>query len=167
MLKQSSLSQPFGQALSTYLGASIIHDKRIDILKNHEIMGKLVCAANLPIARWPNAPDRPLVLAQQAVVAHIENSLKNQDGILGVNGPPGTGKTTLLCDVIATVITDRAKRISALSTPEAIFKQPIQLMGRRFSPIVEELVRDSSIVVSSNNNNAVKIFHRSCLLLVN
>ncbi|MFX9703728.1 hypothetical protein ABTO92_19405, partial [Acinetobacter baumannii] len=63
MLKQSSLSQPFGQALSTYLGASIIHDKRIDILKNHEIMGKLVCAANLPIARWPNAPDRPLVLA--------------------------------------------------------------------------------------------------------
>lgn len=156
MLKQSSLSQPFGQALSTYLGASIIHDKRIDILKNHEIMGKLVCAANLPIARWPNAPDRPLVLAQQAVVAHIENSLKNQDGILGVNGPPGTGKTTLLCDVIATVITDRAKRISALSTPEAIFKQPIQLMGRRFSPIVEELVRDSSIVVSSNNNNAIK-----------
>lgn len=55
-------------------------------------MGKLVCAANLPIARWPNAPDRPLVLAQQAVVAHIENSLKNQDGILGVNGPPGTGR---------------------------------------------------------------------------
>lgn len=107
------------------------------------------------------------MLAQQAVVAHIENSLKNQDGILGVNGPPGTGKTTLLCDVIATVITDRAKRITALSTPEAIFKQPIQLMGRRFSPIVEELVRDSSIVVSSNNNNAVKIFHRSCLLLVN
>ncbi|MFU8926700.1 AAA domain-containing protein [Acinetobacter puyangensis] len=156
MLKQSLSDKSFGRALSTYLGPSLIHHKRIDILKNHEVMANLVCAANLPITRWPTSPDKPLVLAQQAVVAHIGTTLNNQDGIIGVNGPPGTGKTTLLCDVIATVISDRAKRISALSTPEAIFKQPIQLMGRRFSPIVGELVRDSSIVVSSNNNNAVK-----------
>ncbi|QBQ15842.1 DEAD/DEAH box helicase [Acinetobacter haemolyticus] len=156
MLKQSVSDKSFGQALSRYLGPSILDHKRIDILENHEVMGNLVCAAHLPISRWPTSPDKPLVLAQQAVVAHIGNTLSHQDGIIGVNGPPGTGKTTLLCDVIASVITDRAKRISALSTPEAIFKQPIQIMGRRFSPILEELVRDSSIVVSSNNNNAVK-----------
>ncbi|MDS7928359.1 AAA domain-containing protein [Acinetobacter sp. V102_4] len=156
MLKKSKSNHAFGQALTRYLGPSITHHERIDILKNHEVMGKLVCAAHLPITRWPASPDKPLVLAQQAVVAHIGNLLGNQDGIIGVNGPPGTGKTTLLCDVIATVITDRAKRISVLSTPDAIFKKPIQLMGRMFSPIVEELVRDTSIVVSSNNNNAVK-----------
>ncbi|ENX37573.1 DEAD/DEAH box helicase [Acinetobacter courvalinii] len=156
MLKQSMSKQPFGQALSAYLGSSIIHDDRIDILKNHEAMAELVCASHLPISRWPTSPDKPLVLAQQAVVAHIQNFLSKQDGVIGVNGPPGTGKTTLLCDVIATVITERAKRISALSTPEAIFKEPIRLMGRMFSPILEELVRDTSIVISSNNNNAVK-----------
>ncbi|RPE30713.1 AAA domain-containing protein [Acinetobacter sp. BIGb0102] len=156
MLKQSMSNQPFGQALSAYLGPSIIHDDRIDILKNHEAMAELVCASYLPITRWPTSPDKPLVLAQQAVVAHIQKFLSKQDGIIGVNGPPGTGKTTLLCDVIATVITERAKRISALAAPEAIFKEPIRLMGRMFSPILEELVRDTSIVVSSNNNNAVK-----------
>ena len=156
IVSQSQKGQAFGAALSAYLGQPILENNRIDILENHQTMQTLVSAANLPIARWLSAPDKPLVLAQQAVVAHIGQKLRNQNGVIGVNGPPGTGKTTLLCDVIANVITDRAKRIAALSAPNEIFNDFVLIAGKKFFPIKKEIVRDTSIVVSSNNNNAVK-----------
>ena len=156
IVNQSQRGQAFGAALSAYLGQPIPENNRIDILENHQTMQTLVSAANLPIARWLSAPDKPLVLAQQAVVAHIGQKLQNQNGVIGVNGPPGTGKTTLLCDVIANVITDRAKRLASLSAPHEIFNDSILIAGKKFFPIKAGIVRDSSIVVSSNNNNAVK-----------
>lgn len=58
----------------------IPENNRIDILENHQTMQTLVSAANLPIARWLSAPDKPLVLAQQAVVAHIGQNLKTKMG---------------------------------------------------------------------------------------
>ncbi|CAK1314773.1 Superfamily I DNA helicase [Burkholderia pseudomallei] len=156
LIDQAEKQQPFGAALTRYLGAAIKPEGRIDILTEHATMAQLVSTTRLPSARWPAPSKYPLVLAQQAAVAEVLSTLSPDRGILGVNGPPGTGKTTLLCDVIAEIITERARRIAALDKPAALFEEPVQMAGMKFSPLKRGVIDGTSIVVTSNNNNAVK-----------
>jgi hypothetical protein len=157
LIERASGKEPsFGKALKTYLGEPIEEGARIDILQNHEVMSELVSPARLPSARWPTNSKHPLVLAQQAVVAHVLHSLDKKDGIIGVNGPPGTGKTTLLCDVIAQIITNRAERIAHLDKPVDLFEETTRIAEKNFFPIKSAIMGGSSIVVASNNNNAVE-----------
>ena len=47
------------------------------------------------------------------------NLASNADEEVGsVNGPPGTGKTTLLKDIFADLVTEQARIISELSAPK-------------------------------------------------
>lgn len=156
LIDRAEKQQPFGAALTRYLGAAIKPEGRIDILTEHATMAQLVSAARLPSARWPAPSKYPLVLAQQAAVAEVLRTLSPDSGILGVNGPPGTGKTTLLCDVIAEIVTERARRIATLDKPAALFEEPVQMAGMKFSPLKRAVIDGTSIVVTSNNNNAVK-----------
>ncbi|ONA42938.1 AAA domain-containing protein [Burkholderia pseudomallei] len=156
LIDQAEKQQPFGAALTRYLGAAIQPEGRVDILTEHATMAQLVSAARLPPARWPAPSKYPLVLAQQAAVAEVLRTLSPDSGILGVNGPPGTGKTTLLCDVIADIVTERARRIAALAKPAALFEESVQIAGMKFSPLKHDVIDGTSIVVTSNNNNAVK-----------
>ena len=156
LITQGGKNKPFGKALSTFLGAPIAPEQRIDILNDHAAMGELVSVARLPSARWPASPEAPLVLAQQAAVAQVLSTLGRDGGTLGINGPPGTGKTTLLCDVIAEVVTERARKIAALSRPIELFEDSVSVAGRNFFPLKAKVVGGSSIVVTSTNNNAVK-----------
>ncbi|MDS0861638.1 AAA domain-containing protein [Burkholderia pseudomultivorans] len=156
LIDRAEKQQPFGAALTRYLGAAIKPEGRIDILTAHATMTQLVSAARLPSARWPAPSKYPLVLAQQAAVAQVLRTLSPDSGILGVNGPPGTGKTTLLCDVIAEIVTERARRIATLDNPAALFDEPVQMAGMKFSPLKRAVIDGTSIVVTSNNNNAVK-----------
>lgn len=156
LIDRAEKQQPFGAALTRYLGAAIKPEGRIDILTEHATMAQLVSAARLPSARWPAPSKYPLVLAQQAAVAEVLRTLSPDSGILGVNGPPGTGKTTLLCDVIAEIVTGRARRIATLDKPAALFDEPVQMAGMKFSPLKRAVIDGTSIVVTSNNNNAVK-----------
>ncbi|EDS87765.1 DEAD/DEAH box helicase [Burkholderia pseudomallei] len=156
LIDQAEKQQPFGAALTRYLGAAITPEGRVDILTEHATMTQLVSAARLPRARWPAPSKYPLVLAQQAAVAEVLRTLSPDRGILGVNGPPGTGKTTLLCDVIADIVTERARRIAALAKPAALFEESVQIAGMKFSPLKHDVIDGTSIVVTSNNNNAVK-----------
>ncbi|CAJ8188331.1 viral (Super1) RNA helicase family protein [Burkholderia pseudomallei] len=156
LIDQAEKQQPFGAALTRYLAAAIKPEGRVDILTEHATMAQLVSAARLPSARWPAPSKYPLVLAQQAAVAEVLRTLSPDTGILGVNGPPGTGKTTLLCDVIADIVTERARRIAALAKPVALFEESVQIAGMKFSPLKHDVIDGTSIVVTSNNNNAVK-----------
>ena len=54
-------------------------------------------------------------MMQQVAVNLASNA---DEDIRSVNGPPGTGKTTLLKDVFADLVTEQARIISELSTPE-------------------------------------------------
>lgn len=156
LIAQVEKKQSFGKALKTYLGAALQEHQRVDILTDDAAMAGLVSAKCLPSARWPASPKHPLVLAQQAAVSQVIGSLGRADGLIGVNGPPGTGKTTLLCDVIAEIVTERARRIAVLDHPVALFENKITVAGQHFFPLKADVAAGTSIVVTSTNNNAVK-----------
>ncbi|WP_240669090.1 AAA domain-containing protein [Dyella sp. M7H15-1] len=156
LIKQADQQRPFGSALTRYLGEAIHPQGRVDILTTHTSMAELVSAQHLPSARWAAPSKYPLVLAQQAAVAYVLRTLQQGSGMIGINGPPGTGKTTLLCDVIAEIVTERARRIAALDRPVSLFDEAITLAGKRFTPLKASVMEGTAIVVTSNNNNAVK-----------
>jgi hypothetical protein len=156
LIARAEQHRPFGQALRAYLGPALPTENRTDILADDAAMTRLVAAARLPAARWPAPPNQPLALAQQAAVAEVVGTLGQADGLLGVNGPPGTGKTTLLCDVIADIVTERAGRIAALGGPRDLFDDKVSVAGYNFHRLRADIVDGTSIVVTSTNNNAVK-----------
>ncbi|WP_273974991.1 hypothetical protein, partial [Serratia ureilytica] len=59
-----------------------------------------------------------MVLLQQAAVNAARAELNDAPGIIGVNGPPGTGKTTLLRDIVVGCILDRATAMSGFNKPQ-------------------------------------------------
>lgn len=156
LIAQAETKRPFGKAMGAYLGPALQEQQRVDILTDNAAMAGLVSAKRLPSARWPASPKHPLVLAQQAAVSQVTSSLGRAEGLIGVNGPPGTGKTTLLCDVIAEIVTERARRIAALDRPVALFDDKMTVAGKAFYPLKAAVVAGTSIVVTSMNNNAVK-----------
>jgi hypothetical protein len=99
------------------------------------------------------------VALQQAAVNLSAHNLVH-DGILAVNGPPGTGKTTLLRDIVAHVVTERAKIMVTFDDPEDAF-QNTNLRIKRGNAFLwlyklDERLRGFEIVVASSNNKAVE-----------
>jgi hypothetical protein len=136
--------------------------KKIDVTQLDVIDG-LLSASKFPIGRWPS--EFPLFLMQQVAVSTSLSSLEN-GGIFSVNGPPGTGKTTLLMDVIAARIVDRAEILVGFENPGNAFAQspekfsyPQNASGKALQGscfYVDQRLLDFGIVVASANNKAVE-----------
>lgn len=97
-------------------------------------------------ARWASkfSPN----YAQQAAINLFLKNYNQEENLFSVNGPPGTGKTTLLKDIIANIVVKRAK--ACIDLKFNIFKEPGS------NTIKEELVGKYEIFVVSNNNKAVE-----------
>ena len=94
---------------------------------------------------------------QQAAVNHINEELQ-QPGLVAINGPPGTGKTTLLRDV-ANVVFQRACVLADFKNPEKAFTHRGKLrMTSGFTHLydLDESLKGFEIVAASNNNKAVE-----------
>lgn len=108
-----------------------------------------------PLGAWPS--QYPLAFSQQLAVNEIWRSHANHSGIFAVNGPPGTGKTTLLRDVVAAVVTQRA--LSLVTNMDDVFtaKKTIKIGDKRipYHPL-HSAIKGASIVVASANNGAVE-----------
>ena len=106
----------------------------------------------LPPCRWPGKGDFPLSLAQQLAV---NLSLKEKEGIFSVNGPPGTGKTTLLRDIISNIIVNRAKQLANLSHPNDAYIKPKDAKVDHYNykawHLIPELMGHEIFVASCNN----------------
>ncbi|WP_341792235.1 AAA domain-containing protein [Rickettsia endosymbiont of Gonocerus acuteangulatus] len=49
---------------------------------------------------------------------NIIQKTENNEHIFAINGPPGTGKTTLLFDIIANIYVKRASNLAKFKTPD-------------------------------------------------
>jgi hypothetical protein len=101
-----------------------------------------------------------LYFSQQFAVNAALKELQTGPPIFGINGPPGTGKTTLLRDVIAAVVVQRARLLAALPRPEAAFSGSLThwrsgTLRRSIYPWRDDLL-GFGIVVASSNNRAVE-----------
>lgn len=148
-----------GQALRAYLGDWPA--RKIDLRADHAASWELIDPRWYPRGRWPGEGRHPLVFSQQVAVNEAFRRLADDDGgLMAVNGPPGTGKTTLLKDIVASVIVDRAQVLARYGAPKEAFGSVTQAwqMGtwhQRYAPL-DKALRRFGIVVASSNNGAVE-----------
>ena len=148
-------------ALQQYLTLIPIKNNRKDLIQNKQFLFEAINPDQLTAGRWPSKIEYGLYAAQSGAVNTIFSNLQNIEGMQGVNGPPGTGKTTLLLDVIAEIIVDRAKIISELGYNK-LFDTGFTKIDKEsgFSlytyNLKPKLQNDFGIVVASNNNAAVE-----------
>ncbi|MGL1932280.1 MAG: AAA domain-containing protein [Desulfotalea sp.] len=95
--------------------------------------------------RWPENPNYGLSLLQSCAVNLAANKLDNP--VVAVNGPPGTGKTTLLKDVIADRFVTRTIELLKCESSENDWLGADKAL---------QVMLDASIVVASSNNKAVE-----------
>lgn len=158
MVERRTSGGEIGAALARYLDEhpdSIRHDVRQD----SSIVLAGTRPALVPDGRWPAALGRNLVTSQQFALNHIIEQLAEGSGLVAVNGPPGTGKTTLLRDLIADIFVQRASAIVTLDDPGSAFVDTSCYVNERGRWPVHHWRPDLvgyEIAVASSNNGAVE-----------
>ena len=147
-------------ALLRYLGIRA-PGQTFDLLNDRAELQKAVAPAMMPAARWPSPGGHPLVLLQQAAVNLARAELAGREGIIAVNGPPGTGKTTLLRDIVAGCVLDRASAMVAFDDPDQAFidsGENVAFSETVSAPLFKlaDCLKGHEILVASSNNKAVE-----------
>ncbi len=150
-----------GEALKSYLSGQR-QANRIDFLggSGREELKRWLSPQRLPLGRWPSDDAKTLSLTQQAAV-NIAAAKLSETPLFSVNGPPGTGKTTLLRDLIASIVVERAARLAEFEHPSAAFEKAgtvTYLDDEKTFPVYKphEQIIGFEIVVASSNNGAVE-----------
>ncbi|MEQ7770952.1 AAA domain-containing protein [Xanthomonas hortorum] len=151
-------SEPLDQYLRHHDPKPRLHmdDQRASL----PLMGRLMPDAYASSC-WPTEHHLGLVHSQQLAVNTIQSTLADGHGLLGVNGPPGTGKTTLLRDLIAAIITSRADTLAKLRRASDAFasggREAANDGGKQqYSYKLNPALYGFEIVVASSNNGAVE-----------
>ncbi len=155
----------FGPALEEYLTE---HDAvsvrtRTDVRREREVVLAGVDPELVPSGRWPSPAQYPLALSQQfAVDRMLADRAGAEGGMFSVNGPPGTGKTTMLRDLVAALVVERAAVLATFDRPGQAFTGPAwrgkdrQGKHARFVARLDPRLTGFEIVVASSNNGAVE-----------
>jgi AAA domain len=151
----SSSAEP-GRPLEILLRPEVDAGTRTNLLQHRPLLESLH-PRHLAAGRWPSHPAHGLYSAQQAALNITLASLQPSSGLLGINGPPGTGKTTLLREVIANVIVNRAERLLKVDVERLFAADRTTIIDAlAYYPIHRTVAGNDGIVVSSNNNTAIE-----------
>lgn len=92
---------------------------RIEIDTDISGMKKWLSPKKYPLGKWPSIHS-PSLMQQIAINIAISEDEYSND-IFSVNGPPGTGKTTLLKEIIASNVVERALLLCEYQKPDDAF----------------------------------------------
>lgn len=139
---------------------------KIDINENRTFIEKSLHPLNTPMGRWPSPIEHRLSLMQQVAVNEF---FSTSHTVSSVNGPPGTGKTTLLKDIFAEIVVKKALALLPFrDKPDtALIRTNVKVnIKDRYSKdkeLAERIVYDIdpsishyAAVVASSNNTAVE-----------
>lgn len=150
-----------GPALVQYVRAEEHANGRVDVRQQPHEVDQVLAPHLIPGGRWPENPAYHLARSQQFAVNRAVSQLQGHRGLMSVNGPPGTGKTTMLRDVLAGLVVERARKIAQLDDPADVFSgekhQWQDLTGHQRT--IHELRPEFTgyeMVVASANNTAVE-----------
>ncbi|GEN66264.1 DEAD/DEAH box helicase [Chryseobacterium rhizosphaerae] len=153
-------SKNYNRSLQEYLNLKNNENQRKDVLANRKHFFDCINPKNMPAGKWPSSPSYSLYTAQAAAVNNLFSALEEDGGIRGINGPPGTGKTTLLLDVVAEVIVKRAMQMMKLGCDNIFHKKYEKIEKDEgfagYFLLNKKLINQYGIVVASNNNAAVE-----------
>ncbi|MDQ2711541.1 MAG: AAA domain-containing protein [Acidobacteriota bacterium] len=111
--------------------------------------------------RWFESSRRQMSLMQQFAINTAFQQLQDS-GLYSVNGPPGTGKTTMLKDFIANNVVARARALSRFDKPAQAFKTgrlTISFTDGKPAPdcsLLDDSLVGFEMIVASSNNAAVQ-----------
>lgn len=145
------------KALRQYL-TPLAQEKRIDLYSEdgRRAIVRALHPGNLNRGRWLSEPHHAMSLMQQFAISSAIGDL-SEAGLSSVNGPPGTGKTTLLRDMFADNIVRRARVLSSLKTARDAFggsARRVTFADRStssMSALIPALAGFEMVVASSNN----------------
>lgn len=149
---------------------------RIDVLHNDNLeeyelqINHILRMKNAPIGKWPSKY-MPALMQQVAInllVGKDSRKMCEDNGtVFSVNGPPGTGKTTLLKEVVVNNIVERAVLLSKYEKPDNAFSKQNFQNGtkpehayskyvRHWYCLKDDKINDYSVLIASCNNAAVE-----------
>nr|WP_228046135.1 DEAD/DEAH box helicase [Saccharopolyspora sp. HNM0983] len=150
----------WGAGLRTFLGGTDPAAPRTDVRRERAALVAGVSPDRAPLGRWPGDIGKPLALSQQFAVNEIA-ALPDSGGLFAVNGPPGTGKTTLLRDGLASAVVERAGRLAELGSPQQAFPEMLGTFRLKdsFEVRVREPLADLTgfeVVLATGTNTAAE-----------
>lgn len=146
-----------------YINAMKTEGKHLDIKDDLELVKQASAPELYSLGKWPSKYN-PALMQQIAVNIACLNKKKytslEAQSIFSVNGPPGTGKTTLLKEVIVDNIINRAIRLANYDAADDAFTEchffsTYDKYTTKYYK-ADEGLDDYIMLVASSNNNAVE-----------
>ncbi len=159
---KSIRSGEINSGLKAFLSPLPVEDRTdLESASGLRILLETLHPTRLNRGRWLSDAGRSMSLMQQFAINVLTEGSANVPRLFSINGPPGTGKTTLLQDVFADSIVKRARVLAGLSKPSSAFlpeRLRVAFKGgkERTIAVLKPALTGFEMVVASSNNAAVE-----------